>query len=371
MKRLLLILLLVSAAFPAVAQRHVQRLRPWSQGPLLYGDFRGRPAAEADGSFADFSFGYRQVYDTVGRIAVPRQLAFGVMKPYASWMLPGSRNATRLRYHQQQFDLVERARRELQHGLTEGYYNAQSLFENADFRLVKRLQLLDSLSSYGTDSAGLALWQDYADSALGPLAAVADSLPPLRQGWGGEFHFFTGYRTFRGELDDCFKPSIDFALLLSALYQRHMFAFDFGFGVAPPRDSVFANDSYFYPDSLASDLRILFEYGFRLVDRYRWSLTPFVGGGFHIIDQSMEDDPFSVSTGTVAAGLLVQWRTSMGFDALSGGGVGRGDLDLSARLTVTRSTFSDIVGKPSGWGLYLQLGIGFGYTSYRPARQGS
>lgn len=369
MKRLLLLtLLLACSALPAVAQRHVQRLRPWSQTPLGYGDFRGRPAAEADGSFADFSFGYRHVYDTVDHIVLPRLKAWGSLKPYSSWMLPGSRNATRLRYHQQQFDLVERARQELQNGLDEGYYDPQSLFEAADDRLVRRLSALDSLSHHGTDSTALARWQSFVDTALGPLTPASDSLPELRLGWMGEFHFFMGHRSFHGSLADCFHPSIDFALLCAALYGHHMMAFDLGFGVAPLRGEVLTADSYFYTDRPATDLRILFEYGYRLVDRRHWSLTPFVAGGFHILDQSEEEDEFSVSTGTYGGGILLQWRYAMSFDALDGARVGRSDFDLSARLSLLHSTFSEIVGQPSGWGLYLQLGLGFGYGSYRRAK---
>ena len=118
-------------------------------------------------------------------------------------------------------------------------------------------------------------------------------------------------------------------------------------------------------DRPATDLRILFEYGYRLVDRRHWSLTPFVGGGFHILDQSEEDDEFSVSTGTYGGGILLQWRYAMSFDPLGGAGVSRGDFDFSARLSLLHSTFSEIIGKPSGWGVYLQFGIGFGYGSYR------
>lgn len=369
MKRLALTLLLLSAtALPAVAQRHVVRLRPWSQGPLSYADFRGRPAGEADGSFADFSFGYRHVADTVDGIALPRLKAWGSLRPYASWMLPGSRNAARLRYHQQQFDLVERARQELQRGLDDGYYDPQSLFGDADERLVQRLALLDSLTLHGTDTAALARWQAYADSAFGPLAPASEALPELRLGWMGEFHFFMGHRSFRGALADCFRPSVDFAFLVAALYSHHMMAFDMGFGIAPLRGEVLTADSYFYTDRPATDLRLLFEYGYRLVDRRHWSLTPFVAGGFHILDQSEEDDEFSVSTGTYGGGLLLQWRYAMSFDALDGARVGRGDLDLSARLSLLRSSFSEIVGHPSGWGVYLQFGLGFGYGSYRHAK---
>ena len=368
MKRILILLLLACATLPVLAQRHVVRLRPWSQGPLTYGDFRGRPGGEADGSFADFSFGFRQVLDTVDHIVLPRLKAWGSMRPYASWMLPGSRNDVRLRYHQQQFDLVERARQELQRGLDNGYYDPQSLFEAADERLFQRLMLLDSLSLHGTDTAALTRWQTYADTTFGPLGAVADTLPQLGLGWMGEFHFFTGIRSFRGELDDCFRPSIDFSMLIVALYSHHMFAFDFGFGVAPLRDSVFTSDSYFYTDRTATDLRLLLEYGYRLIDRRRWSLTPFVAGGLHIIDQSEEDDVFHVLTGTYGGGILLQWRYAMSFDALDGARVGRGDFDLSARLTLLHSSFSEIVGHPSGWGVYLQFGLGFGYGSYRHRR---
>lgn len=365
MKQRLLLLLFIALTFPALAQRHVQRERPWGQGPLGFGDFRGRPAGESDGSFADFTFGYRQVYDTVDHIAVPRLKARAMLKLYASWMLPGSRNAVRLRYHQQQFDLVERARRELQRGLDDGQYDPHSLFENADERLVRRLSALDSISNHGSDSAALTRWQAYADTAFGPLGSAADTLSKLRLGWMGEFHFFTGVRSFRGALADGFGTSIDFAFLCAALYDHHMLSFDLGFGVAPLRDSVFTADSYFYTDRPATDLRILFEYGYRLVDRRHWSLTPFVGGGFHILDQSEEDDEFSVSTGTYGGGILLQWRFAMSFDPLSGAGVSRGDFDFSARLSLLHSTFSEIIGKPSGWGVYLQFGIGFGYGSYR------
>lgn len=58
----------------------------------------------------------------------------------------------------------------------------------------------------------------------------------------------------------------------------------------------------------------------------------------------------------------------MSFDALDGARVGRGDLDFSARLSLLRSSFSEIVGHPSGWGVYLQFGLGFGYGSYRHAK---
>ena len=91
-------------------------------------------------------------------------------------------------------------------------------------------------------------------------------------------------------------------------------------------------------------------------------------GFIAVLDQSEEDDEFSVSTGTYGGGLLLQWRYAMSFDALDGARVGRGDLDFSARLSLLHSTFSEIVGQPSGWGLYLQLGLGFGYGSYRRAK---
>ncbi|MBR1766403.1 MAG: hypothetical protein IJ745_05110 [Bacteroidales bacterium] len=369
MKRILLTLAVVLVATAAGAQRQVEKSRSWSSGCLSLADFRGHPSVAPGGSFADLVFGYRPAYDTVDGIVVPRHEATAFFRPYGSWMLPAARTAARLHYHQLQFDLFELSRRELQRDLDMPTYTTDYTFLLADSLLAHRLASLDSASLEGSDTSCFAHWDSVVAAGIAALPGSRDA-SALRHGWGAEFGFSMGSRSFRGPLHDAFKSGIDFGFLLTVLNRRHAFSLDFDLGIAPLRDSLYIDDGPFYLDVPATDCRILFEYGYRFVDRRRWSLTPFVGFGVHVLDQSEdEDETFLVRTATAAAGLLLQYRFSMAFSPLVDGSIDRYDFDLMAKLFTTYSSFSGIVGpSSSGWGVYLQLGFSFGFSEYHPRR---
>jgi hypothetical protein len=362
MKRSLLFLMAILLGLGASGQRVRHDSVAWSPSALSFDHFRGRPSLSSDGSFACFSLSMTGLNDTVGSIVIPGFQTAATMHPYRSWMLPGSCNPGRLAYHDVQFNLVELMRRHLQHDLDRGAADPDFLLDDARQALYQQLFLLDSVSDYGRDTAVVNRWNDTVTAALAAMPA-AEHRGTLRHDWLFEMGFGLGMRDYRGALSDGFHDGIDFDFMLNFLWYRQMLAFDFGVGSAPLRDSVATPDGNFYLDVPASDLRLLFHYGFRLVDRNRWALTPFVGGGLHVIDQSEEDDPFSVHAGTLSAGLLFQHRLSMVFSPVSGG-VERSDFDFFVKLTVDHSTFNGIIGKPSGFAIYLDLGIALGYGHY-------
>ena len=93
------------------------------------------------------------------------------------------------------------------------------------------------------------------------------------------------------------------------------------------RDSVFTADSYFYTDRPATDLRILFEYGFRLVDRR-------VGTAKHemrVVFRAPDDAAAEAATAAlVAAGASLAAYSAT---PVEGGGVRRSlRIDTSAPL---------------------------------------
>ena len=346
-----------------MAQRVRHDSLAWSPINISFNDFRGRPSLSADGSFASFSLGLSSCNDTVGGIVIPGFRANAIMHPYRSWMLPGSRTVTRLIYHSVQFDLVELARRRLQYDLNRGSEHPDLLLEEALCSLSQQFDIFDSVSDSGLDAAVVSQWEQVTSEMLDSLPAV-EKRGSLLPGWLFELNFGLGYRAFKGELSEGFGAGFDLNVSFNYLWHRHMLSLDMGFGTVGLHDSVATTFGRFYLDVAASDVRMLAEYGFRIVDCNRWSITPFVGGGLHFIDQSEENDPFAVYAGTLVAGLLVQRHLSMTFTPMDGT-VDRADFDLHAKLTVTHSTFNEVIGKPSGWGIYIDLGLGLGFGSYR------
>jgi hypothetical protein len=366
-KHLFPIVLLAALLLPCAslqAQRKApQTDRPWSPVHLAFGDFRGRPTLSAEGSFADLRLGYTMQRDTIDGIVVSWPQAEAVMKPYLSWMLPGSRTPERLVYHQVQFDLVEAERRRLQADMLRGG-DYDVLLDKAHQRLADQLVELQTSTRDGSDKAVLEHWEQGAEKLL-------DSLPmtkPLHYeaDWVYEMGISLGYQHYTGGLDRCFTSGLTFNFNAGGLWQRHRIAFDLGIGkVYPRRDTVFTLDSWFYPGILVSDVHFLLEYGYRIVQNNHFSVTPFVAAGPQILDQTEdEDDQFYVMSGAWGGGLLLQHHLMFDVSRPVGGVADLYQLDLTARLMALHSSYSKITGHPSGWGIYLQIGVGLGMGSY-------
>ncbi len=362
MKQILIILSLLLATTASAQRKTPQLKRQWDEGRLTYDDFRGRPSLSADGSHAEFFLGYSIAHDTTSGLLVDYPRADATMKPYQSWMLPSHRNSTTLRYHQLQFDLLEAERRRLQLSLLKGDDYGDALLDSAFFHLGQRLDSLKTSTSEGGDSTALSLWEEHTSQLLASLPPVS----PLHfhQQWLLEIGVGGGLQFFTGTLNDDFSSGFSFNFMIDMLYGRHMMAMDIGVGVLAARDTVWNVDDYFYTNLPVNDIHALVEYGYRLVDHNRWSLTPFVGGGFHRLDQSEDNITFGAVTGTLAAGILFQRRSMMDISMTSSNTAERYDLDFTGKITVTHSQFNHIDGKPSGFGIYLQVGAAVGWGRY-------
>ena len=363
MKRQAFFVALTLLCVTATAQRRPHQERQWDMGRLVYDDFRGRPTHSSEGSYAEFEMSFTMGYDTVEGIQIGYPCAKSRMIPHRSWMLPYYRNENRLRYHQLQFDLVEIERRQLQHSLNKnGGSYGEVLLENAHSHLMQALDSLRIVTSDGTDTAALS---DYERQTAERLNSLPDEgrlhfSPDVFY----EYSFGVGFRSFTGKLGDDFAPGFSFNMAIDALFHRHLLGFNLDIGLIKAYHNISSGTDYFYSAYPISDLQMQMEYGYRFVDNNHWSLTPVVCGGLHVIDQSDEDVIFSAGAVTFGAGLLLQHRISLTCSNPSWGAIERRDLDFYTKVVATHSTFTRISGAPSGWGIYLHLGVGIGWGRY-------
>lgn len=363
MKHTLIILALLVTSGAATAQRRAVTDRPWNAGNLTLDDFRGHPAGSAEGSYADLRLGYSYATDTVDGIIVSYPTAEALMRPYHSWMMPGSRNEARLRYHQVQFDLLELERRRLELSMRLGEDYDDVLFDSALCQLEDDLAALRLSTDDGTNADSVEHWRQHTQERLAQLP-VGGRLKYQLQ-WLFEMNFAAGFQCFTGSLNKDFTPGFTIDIMADIVWHRHMLALDISMGTLSARDTVWNQTDYFYTNLPVSDLLTMVEYGFRIVNNNRWSLTPFVGGGLHVLDQSEDNIRFSASAGTLGGGLLLQHRLLMGITPPAWGTAERYDLCITAKLTAAYSRFNKVDGKPEGWGIYLHVGAALGWGRYK------
>lgn len=362
MKHSIFLLALAFVSLNVYAQRNPHQGKSWNDGRLHYDDFRGHPSQSSEGSFAEFHLSYSIAYDTVNGIAIGYPYAEALMMPHGSWMLPYYRNEKRLRYHQLQFDLAEIERRQMQHALVKNGLYGEDILDNAYAHLMQQFDSLRLFTSEGRDTAALRRYEQMTAETL-------SSLPDTKKlhfvpSWFYECSYGLGFQSFGGTLGKAFSPGISFNMDIQALKNRHALGFDLSIGVTSAYHDIWSVDDYFYSNTSVTDLQFRLEYGYRIVDNNHWSMTPYLGGGLHVLDQSEEDVTFNSSAFTFGAGLVLQYRINLSFSDLTEGRMEREDLDIVAKVAVMHSQFNHISGSPSGWGIYLHLGAGLGWGTY-------
>lgn len=355
---------------------HAQEQRTWSMGPLTWNDFT--PIVidttgikePAEHSFLEFVFDIKTVTRERNGIQTgePEALAYTIKSK--SWVDSLYRTPDELHYNQVLWDMVELYRRQLQQWVNADVYFNKEVLLDSIMQIV-----IDSSDAYckdvlfGKDADAVTEWEQRIHRALqsSTTKAKADSAAvratytftddPIRLG-GWLTAAFIGAG---GELHDYFSHGGGLGMGFEFGYRRHFFILNGAVGAGKclkdaPNASDDINDLFL--DDPLEILNGYFAYGFTMVDRPRFRLTPFVGFGglgyYYTEDDDSSDDvnSFGSGNGCLHFGIDMQYHFH---NSIFGAEHDRYSVDL--KLFGTRNNFRSIATAPQGYTFNVQLGV--------------
>ncbi len=276
--RTLLIILLASAGISGASAAEE---KPWSEGPLVWNDFRGSALLEGSPAFLSADIVLSTERSSGNTFSTQ---ARAVMYPDKSYASESERTPERLRYFQAQFDLAELLARRFQEELSSGvngieadrrlnYY--RNLFKTESTRLSDDTQA-------GADDERLQQCEFRIRRQLeqiGEPAMPAVSPSPFRYGlFAG-----TGFVSTAGELADYFNTAWDFSFGLLFNWRRAGLEASITYASPTLKDQLLTQDKYAgmnYHANVknANYLAIGVNAGYNVLDSKRFLIRPYVGG---------------------------------------------------------------------------------------------
>ena len=269
---------LTLAAVCAVAQTQGHG-RPWRRGPLTVGDFGAAPYGAREASHLEYAVVFSASGVTEGLDTYRYCRTSAVMYPAASWLVDDSTTENELNYNQMLFDVVEVHRRQMQRtalmlGGKAQYRRLQGLTMEALEREVAQLRLA---TDEGRDSAAVERVRQRNREWLNAHPGERPVFTPRSWWWGMGLLYGAAVPT--GAMGRYWSASIgtqgfDFAYG----WNRHGIRYRFSGGDVRVLDT---NDRSYAYYGLATESRIdvSFGYGYTLIERPAWSLTPYVSIG--------------------------------------------------------------------------------------------
>lgn len=280
------VLLLWVLASGSVAAQGPGRGRTWKRGLLRVEEFASMPTtAGRESSHLEYGLGCDYSGHDEGMHTYVYGRASALMYPTASWFADGHRNDAELSYNQTIFDLVEVHRRHLQHqGLVAKRRSQFDLLLRAEReQLDREVRALQLATDYGRDSATLERIRLANRQWLNDHPGGRPLFEPQRYWWmlGMEF----GVDLSTGYINEVCSPSIGSSGYLYGFgWNRHGLYFRMFNAEVLSHDSVMDYDGQMRQIPLLRlDLQLL-GYGYTLLDRDAYSVTPYVALGVTDID---------------------------------------------------------------------------------------
>ena len=282
MKRIILLALLGLTTLGAVAQTQ-GRGRPWRRGPLTAGDFGAMPFGVREASHLDCTILYSTAGVTEGRDTYRYCRTSAVMFPAASWLVEDSTAENELNYNQMLFDIAEVHRRRMQREamMLGNKLQYGRLLNLTIEELERELTEMQQATDHGRDSAAVERVRRKNREWLNAHPAERPEFTPRLPWWSVDMVFGVAVPT--GSIGSTWSASVGTTGIdLGFGWGRHGFYYHYCFGEARLIDT---NASYHMGELLnQSRIDISYGYGFTLIDRPAWSLTPYVAFGMTEFD---------------------------------------------------------------------------------------
>ena len=282
-----LIMLLFLLVAGTVAAQSQGRGRPWKRGELRLEDFGVTPYDGRTASFMDCGINYHLDGVTEGRDTYLYCRTAAVMFPLTSWIAEGHRDTAELLYNQVQFDLVEIYRRQMQRQsylLKKGRQYAV-LRENTMAELERELEVMRYVTDRGHDSVALARYNRKNHEWLNTNPGTHPTFTKGVRWWciGLE----VGFAFSTGTLNDLITPSIGSTGFMGGFgWGRHGIYMRTTNAECMSRDSLMDYTGMFGIQTMLRHDISLLSYGYTVIDRPDFSVTPYLSYGITDI-QSM------------------------------------------------------------------------------------
>lgn len=252
------------------------RPRSWKKGLLRQDDFG---ASAFDGRHRSH-LEYAVVYDLSGVSEGMNSYLYcrtaAVMYPSASWMVEEYRSDSELDYNQVLFDMVEVYRRQMQYQsvLLSKKKQYEYLLASTMNQLEREIQVMQAVTDYGRDSAAVEQVRLKNRQWLNEHPGRRPQFTPRLFWWGASMDFGVAIPT--GGLAQNFSASVGMmGFSLGFGWGRHGFYYHSASGDIHYRnveDEAFRN-------MLATRIDVTFGYGFTVIDRPLYGITPYLALG--------------------------------------------------------------------------------------------
>ena len=263
-----------------VAAQGQGRGRPWKRGLLHVEDFGVTAATGQDNSHLDYGIVYTPAGVTEGTHTYLFCRTSAVMYPTASWMAEGHTDDAELTYNQTLFDLVEVYRRQMQQ-------EAMMLSKKAEYErllsitmdhLEREMQTLRVATEAGRDSLSVERIRVKNLEWLNDNPCGRPLFEPNRYWWNVSLEYGVAFPT--GDLARHCTAAIGTQGLTASIgWGRHGLFYRLMTGDVRTYDTL---EYWATPNLYRTDLS--FGYGFTVLDRPSFNLTPYVGYGVTDLD---------------------------------------------------------------------------------------
>ena len=347
----LMLLLFLLTAGTAVAQGQ-GRGRSWKRGALRVEDFGSMVAlGDKSSSHLEYAITYSLGGNDEGAHTYIYCRPSAVMYPAASWMAEGHRTEQELTYNQAIFDLVEVHRRQLmrQAFVAKKHSQYDLLLANEMQQLNREVSVLQVATDYGRDSATLEHIRLTNRQWLNDNPGGRPVFEPRRYWWilGMEF----GVDLSTGFISEVVTPSIGSSGFFYGLgWNRHGLYFRLVNSDVLSRDSVMSYTGEMLREPLVRvDAQVL-GYGYTLIDRTSYSITPYVAIGTTSLEWYMGD---SYTLGVMGLYHFHHWHS------IKDGAKGKARCFTPSAMANLFVSYSDFGNGDHGLTFGLHLGLTF------------
>lgn len=346
--------------------------RQWGEGPLKWEDFSGNPVMKTTPTY------FKGILKTVTDIEESGESRFNsdmtystsavaIMDMNQSYADSAYRTPQALRYHQLQFDMLEIVCRRLQADLNSGMAGLEADSRRAYYQRIYDEQMADLARTTVNGSNDQRL-QEYEYMVRNQLDTYLMPHAPevIQSKFYAGWFAGTGVLVPTGDLADLFGYSWVFNIGLYGGYRHWMLKADISYGQpdmkhpsADPFGRTWAEGhQYRATDSYTKQLSGSVAVGFRAIDTKRFSVTPYVGGGWTNYAWNFAEYEYDKAQDSWKLASSIEKDSFHNFNIMAGI-----DLDWHFHSTVSDKPFF-ISGKREQYTSSLRLTPYFMYQSY-------
>lgn len=355
MKKLLPYVLLLSLCLQAQKKE-----KHWSDGPLTWKDFQEKDM-ELLGSKPDYYLTYRTEISEIEKNKISRIKSVAYLNTQTSSVSPLSKSSQILAYHQTEFDILEFYRRKFQ---TEIYqlsssFDIQAKHKEITQQIGMTFSAFRQETNYGSNKRELNIWQKRFTTQL--ANSPADALPEIvYKNWGIGVFLGFDYGLLTNTLSNHLNNAPGMILGFETTYKKSYFLFNMSF-LASKISNELTLGEFLEKNKKMNLIQIGLSYGYPIVDKSKFTITPFLGiGGTELLETSEEKDKFSKLIFSPNFGINLDYKFGKKTNLIPNLALNRNETNyfLRTRVYINKANFNE-----NFKGNTFNLGLIFGMTT--------